>query len=182
MSADDQIPAESLTTFPPQLRSFSNPGATSKSIATLEASHPRSALKTPFPPSLPRSHHTFNKNQVENFASKHSKTINNGEADVDVSEPDTESDLDSIVGDDEIPTNPNPDEEDENHRKLRERLGQIAIISRVASDGYASSTEVARQVGAKAEALGLAHGIGSVKNEIDAEGEARSKRARSGAA
>ena len=113
---------------------------------------------------------------------------------MDVSEPDTESDLESIVGDDEIPTNPNPDEEDEDDRKLRERLGQIEIIkrrldemeqtfdSRAGSDGYASLTEVARQVEAKAEALGLTHGIGSVKNEVDAEGEARSKRTRSGTA
>ena len=113
---------------------------------------------------------------------------------MDVSEPDTESDLESLAGDDEIRTNPNPDEEDENHRNLRERLGQIEIIkrrldemeqtfdSREGSDEYASLREVARQVEATAEALGLTHEMGSVNNAVDAEGEARSKRTRSGTA
>lgn len=190
ISADAQIAVQSDKTLISQLRSFANTGETSKSIATLEASHTKPTSKTSVPPSLPPSSQNFNKNQLEKLASQTSKPITDDEADADVSEPDTESDLESLTGDDKIPTDPNTDEEDESHESLRERLGGIEIrkrthdevdqklerrtvVDRVASLGVAS-----RELQATQEPLSRALGVEVVKNEDDDE-ETRSKRIKS---
>ena len=188
------MPAHSDGILAPQLRSFSKPGETSKSIATLKASHPKTTSKSIVPPPLPPTLQDFKKLQLEKLASQTTKAIIDDEADEETSEPNTESDLESLLGDDEIPTNQNPDEEDENHRDLREQLGQIQIRKRrrdevhqeldvrLLSDEYASLRGVARQVEAAAEAQSPTHGMNFVKNEDDDEEEAPSKRIRSGTA
>ena len=190
ISADAQIAVQSDKTLISQLRSFANTGETSKSIATLEASYTKPTSKTSVPPSLPPSSQNFNKNQLEKLASQTSKPITDDEADADVSEPETESDLESLTGDDKIPTDPNPDEEDESHEILREQLGGIdirkrrhdevdqklkrrTVVDRVALLGVA-----ARELQATQEALSWALGVEVVKNEDDDE-ETRSKRIKS---
>ena len=187
--------AQSDKTLPSQLRSFGKPGQKSKSIATLEAMRPKATPKATVPPPLPPTLQDFKKVQLENLASQTSRAIIDDEADTEFSEPDTESDLESLLGDDKIPTDSNPDEEDENHRDLREQLGQIEIRKRRRGevheeldrrsmiDGYASLREGAKQVEAAAEeALGLTHRMNFVQNEDDDEEEAPSKRVRSGTA
>lgn len=144
---------------------------------------PKATPKTIVPPPLPPTLQDFKKIQLENLASQTSRTTIHDEADMDLSEPETESDLESLNGDDKIPTNPNPEEEDEHHRDLREQLGQIEIRkrrhnevdqkldSRSTSDQHASLREVARR-----------HGMNIAKTEDDDEEEAPNKRIRSGTA
>ena len=187
ISADAQITVQSDTTLISQLRSFSNTGETSKSIATLEASHPKLTSKTSAPPSLPPSSQDFNRNQLEKLASQISKSINDDEADADVSEPNTESDLESLTGDEKILTDPNPDEEDESHERLREQLGGLEIRKRrhdevdqklerrTAADGFGSLLVKAEELKPTIEALDRALGVKAVKNEDDDE-ETRSKK------
>ena len=184
--ADAQIAVQSDKTFTSQLRSFANTGGTSKSIAALEASHTKPTSKTTVPPSLPPSSQKFNKNQLEKLASQTSKPIYDDEADADVSEPGTESDLETLIGDEQIPTDPNPDVADENHEILREQLGGIAIRKRrhdelerrTVVDRVASLAVAARGLKAHQEALNRAFGAEVVKKEDDEE-ETRSKRIKS---
>ena len=127
---------------------------------------------------MPPSSQKFNKNQREKLASQTSKLIDDDEADADTSEPNSESDLESLTGDDKIPTDPNPDEEDESHESLREQLEGIAtrkrrhnelerrtVVARVASLAIA-----ARGLKAPEETLNRALVAKAVKNEDDGEG------------
>ena len=139
---------------------------------------------------MPPSSQNFNKNQLEKLASQTSKPIYDDEADADVSEPGTESDLESLIGDEQIPTDPNPDEADEDHESLREQLGGIAIRKRrhdeldqklerrTVVDRVASLAVAARGLKAHQEALYRALGAKVVKNEDDEE-ETHSKRIKS---
>ena len=168
-------------TLTPQLRSFANTGETSKSIPTLEANHPKSTSKTTVPPSLPPSSQNLNKNQGWKPASQTFKPITDEEADTDVSEPETESDLESLTGDDTILTEPNPDEADESHERLRKQLGRIEIrkrrhdevdqqLERGTAAGSSGSLLVkAEEARARVEALKQVWGLKVVKNEDDDE-------------
>lgn len=187
--------AQSDRTLPPQLRSFSDPGETHKSIATLEAIHTKTTSKTTFPPYLPPSSQIFNKDQLEKLASQTSKPINDDEADMDVSEPNTGSDLESLIGDDDIPTHPNPEEEDCSYELLRERLEVFGMRKgrhdevdqkldrRSTSDQLKLSRDAStRELNLVVEALNPTPGMNLVKYEHDEEEETRRKRVRSGTA
>ena len=181
MSADAQISPQSDKSLISQLRSFANTGETSKSIAPLEASHSKPLSKTAVPLSLPPSSQNLNKNRLEKLASHNHKPITDDEADEDVSEPNTESDLESLPGDEMILTDPNPDEADESHERLREQLRGIEIRKRsddevdqklerrTAMDRMASLGDIRREIKPTLEALNRALGVKAVKNEDDDE-------------
>ena len=126
---------------------------------------------------MPPSSQSLIKKQPGKFISRTFKPINDDEADGDVSEPGTESDLESLIGDETIPTDPNPDEAEESHEKLREQLKGIEIRKRV-HDEVDEKLVRAEEARAKVEALKQVWGLKIVKNEDDDE-EARSKRIKS---
>ena len=188
------MPAQSDGTLPPQLRSFSGLGQTSKPIAALKASRTKTTSKITVPPPLPPSLQAFKKIQREKLASQTSKPINDEEADTDVSEPGTESDLESLIGDEKIPTDPNPEEESHTHESLREQLGGIEIRkrrhdevdqkldSRSTLDQLKSSKDApTRDLNLVVEALTASREMKLVKKEDDEE-EGRGKRVKSGTA
>ena len=192
ISANAQTPAQTDESLPSQLRSFGDPGETAKSIATLEAIHTKPASKTTFLPSLPSSSQTFSKNKLEKLASETSKPVIDDELDADVSETGTESDLESLIGDDEIPTHPNPEEDDYTHESLREQLRGIEIRkrrhdevnqefdNRSASELLTPSRDAStREPNLVVQALTPARGMQLVKKE-DEEEERRGKRVKSG--
>ena len=130
--------------------------------------------------------------QPEKLASQGSKPIINDEEDPDVSEPGIESDLESLIGDDEIPAHANPEEEDHIHEMIREQLGGMAIRKRRHDDvdqkfdnppildpRKSSRDASTSDLNLVVEALTPSRGIKLVKNgDFDEEG--RSKRVRSG--
>ena len=135
---------------------------------------------------MPPSSQTLNKNQRWKPASQTFKPVNDDEADGDVSEPNTELDLESLTGDDTILTDPNPDEADESHERLRKQLGGIDIRKRRHDEvdqklerrTAVDQRTAAREVKASAEASERLLGAKVVKNEDD-DVEARSKRIKS---
>ena len=129
ISADAQLPAQSDGTLPPQLRSFSGPGKIYQSTAALEASHTKKTSKITVPPPLPPTLQSFKKMQRGKFVSQTFKPIADDEAGMDVSEPETESDLESLAGDDKIPTHANS-EEDSASGVLREKFENFEIRRR----------------------------------------------------
>ena len=177
ISADGQRAFQSDKTLTSELRSFANTGETFKSIATLEASNTKPTSKTTIPPSLPPSSQSLIKKQPGKFVSRTFKPINDDEADGDVSEPGTESDLESLIADETISTDPNPDEADESHSSLREQLRRIEIRKR-GHDEVDEKVVRAEEARARVEALKQVWGLKVVKAEDDDE-ELPSKRIKS---
>ena len=177
ISADGQIAVQADKILTSELRSFANTGETFRSIATLEANHPKPTSKTTVPPSLPPSSQNLIKKQPGKFISRTFKPVNDDEADGDVSEPGTESDLESLIGDETISIDPNPDEADESHETLREQLRGIEIRKR-GNDEVDQKLVRGEEARARVEALKQAWGLKVVKNEDDEE-ETRSKRIKS---
>ena len=126
---------------------------------------------------MPPSSQNLIKKQPGKFISRTFKPVNDDEADGDVSEPNTESDLESLIGDETISTDPNPDEADESHENLREQLRGIEIRKR-GHDEVDQNLVRAEEARARVEALKRVWGLKAVKDEDDEE-DTRSKRIKS---
>ena len=117
------------------------------------------------------------KKQPGKFISRTFKPINNDEADGDVSEPGTESDLESLIEDETISPDPNPDEADEGHETLREQLKGIQIRKR-GHDEVDEKLVRVEEARARVEELKQVWGLKVVKTEDD-DGKIPSKRIKS---